>query len=202
MKQQVIFIHGGGAFSNYDSFLECLKTEIIDPFEVHTKRWHHKLAVSLGEEYEVFLPQMPNSKNAKYLEWKIWFEKYIPFLRDGVVLIGHSQGGYFLAKYLTENTFPLLIKALYLVSAPFEPDDFGGEDGGDFRFDTAQLSKLEVAISHIIVFHSTDDYVVPYTHAQKYKELLPQAQLRTFEDRVHFWQEEFPEIVDDITGLG
>lgn len=202
MKQQIIFIHGGEAYSNYDVFLECLKNEVIDPFEIHTKRWHQKLPVSLGETYEVFLPKMPNPENAKYLEWKIWFEKYIPFLHDEVILIGHSQGGYFLAKYLTENMFSISIKALYLVSAPFEPDDFGGEDGGDFRFDTTQLSKLQENIPRIVIFHSTDDYVVPYSHALKYKEQMLKAELRTFEDRVHFWQEEFPELVADIKRLG
>lgn len=202
MKKQVVFIHGAEAFSNYDTFIEYLKQETIDPFEKRVKRWHQKLEDDLGDEYEVFLPSMPNSENAKYLEWKIWFEKYLPYLHDGVILIGHSQGGYFLAKYLVENPFPVVIKALYLVATPFEPDDFGMEDGGDFNFDTSNVFVLQERAENIILFHSTDDFVVPYAHAQKYKAALPHSTLELLEDRVHFWQEEFPELIEDIKELG
>ncbi len=202
MNKQVIFIHGGSSYSDYDTFIACLKEESIDPFEVKEKRWHQGLAESLGDEYEVFSPRMPNADNAKYLEWKIWFEKYIQFLHDGVVLIGHSQGGYFLAKYFTENSFPVKIAALVFAAAPFEPDDFGGEDGGDFRFDVLALPKLLKITPKIVFFHSTDDFVVPYTHAQKYKESLPDAELLTFSDKNHFLIPEFPELVAYIKGLG
>lgn len=201
MKQQVVFIHGGEAYSNYEVFLECLKKETVDPFEKKTKRWHQLLPQTLGDTYEVFSPSMPNSENAKYIEWKIWFEKYMAFLRDGVVLVGHSQGGYFLVKYLTENKLPVTVRALYLVSAPFEPDDFGGEDGGDFAFDTSKVSVLEENIPYIVIFHSKDDFVVPVSHALKYKEKMPKVKLQLFEDRVHFWQEEFSELVLDIKSL-
>ncbi len=200
--QQVIFIHGGEAFSDYGVFLEYLKNETIDPYEKPSKRWHKALPEDLGDTYEVFLPQMPNAENAHYAEWKIWFEKYIPVLRDGVILIGHSQGGYFLVKYLTENGFPVSIKALYLVAAPFEADTFeGGEDGGDFAFDTSRVPELQNMAENIGIFHSKDDFVVPYAHALKYGEALPQAKLRLFEDRVHFWQESFPELIADIKAL-
>ena len=198
MKKQVLFVHGAEAFSKYDTFIEYLKQETVDPYETKVKRWHQRLGDNLGDDYEVFLPSMPNSENAKYLEWKIWFEKYIPFLHDGVILIGHSQGGYFLAKYLTENLFPVVIKALYLVAAPFEPDDFGMEDGGDFNFDTSKVSLLQERAQNVIIFHSKDDFVVPFAHACKYKDALQNATLFLLEDRVHFWQESFPEIIEDI----
>jgi len=201
MKKQVVFIHGGEAFSSYELFIKHLSEEAIDPFKKTSKRWHQVLPESLGDAYEVFLPQMPNAENAKYLEWKIWFEKYIPYLRDGVILIGHSQGGYFLAKYLTENTFSMSVAGLYLVAAPFEPQDFGGEDGGDFVFDTKKLEKLESVTAHIVIFHSKDDYVVPFEHALKYAQKLKNASLIALEDRIHIWQESFPELIEDIIGL-
>jgi uncharacterized protein len=199
--KQVVFIHGGEAFSNYEDFLAYLKEDTVDRYAKRSRRWHQALPEELGEEYEVFLPAMPNAENAKYLEWKIWFEKYVAFLEDGAILIGHSQGGYFLSKYLIENDFPVTIKALYLVAAPFEPDDFGGEDGGDFRFDTTKVSLLENKAQNIFIFHSKDDFVVPYAHALKYKESLPKAELVLFEDRVHFWQESFPELVGSVKAL-
>jgi predicted alpha/beta hydrolase family esterase len=202
MKKQVVFIHGGEAFTSYEMFLEYLRTEEVDPYQVKPKRWHQTLLNRLGEEYEVFTPSMPNKENAKYREWKLWFEKYIPFLRDGVVLIGHSLGGNFLGKYLIENDFPVSIGALMLVAAAYGPADFGGEDGGDFVFDTSLLHKLQNAVNQVVIFHSKDDFVVPYTHAQKYAAALTHAQLVTFEDRNHFLQLEFPELIESIKGVG
>ncbi len=202
MKKQVLFIHGGQSYSNYEVFLKSLRDELLDPYAVKPQRWHQSLAEKLGEAYEVFHPSMPNSENAKYIEWKIWFEKYIPYLHDGVVLIGHSQGGYFLSKYFTENPFPVSIKALVLVAAPFEPDDFGGEDGGDFHFDTTSLQKLAEVADYVYLFHSEDDFVVPYRHALRYKELLPQAELITFKDKNHFLVPELPELIEQIKRLG
>ncbi len=136
MKKQVFYVHGGSAYSNYEIFLSDLKEEPIrdlpgaEPFV----KWSDSLPEKL-EEYEVFKPSMPNSKNAKYEEWKIWFERYIPHLHDGVILVGWSQGGYFFTKYLIENPAPVQVAALFLVAAPFNPDDFGSEDGGDFSFE-------------------------------------------------------------------
>lgn len=196
-KKQVVFIHGGEAFSDYSAFITHLKmVPIEDPFQKESKkRWKSTLFEDLGDEYEVIAPRMPNSQNAKYEEWKIWFERHFEFLRDKVMLVGHSQGGYFLAKYLSENEMPITVSALFLISAPYEPDDFGGEDGGDFRFDTTKLTNLEKQVNKTYILHSRDDYVVPYAHAEKYQVALPQAELISFDSKGHFLDESFPELI-------
>lgn len=199
MKKQIVFIKGGEAFSNYEDFLTYLKTvEVRDPAALEQKRWTRTLQDDLGEAFEVFIPTMPNKQNAKYEEWKIWFERHFQFLHDDVVLIGHSQGGYFLLKYLSENAVPVKVKALYLLAAPAGPDDFGGEDGGDFAFDPYRLKDIMAQVKDIHILHSTDDPVVPYSHAEKLKAFLPKAELITFEDRGHFLMETFPELIDHI----
>jgi predicted alpha/beta hydrolase family esterase len=197
-KKQIVFVHGGNAFNEYDTFLTYLKTkEIEDPFaEVEVKRWQPSIRELLKETHEVCYPSMPNNKNAHYLEWKLWFERHHTFLHDGVILIGHSLGGYFLAKYLSEEKMPVTVRALYLLAAPFQNDDFGGEDGGDFAFDPENLPRLAEQVGGIHILHSKDDPVVPYTHALKYKEALPQAELVTFVDKNHFRLEEFPEFIE------
>jgi hypothetical protein len=200
MKKQVVFIHGGEAFSKYENFIEHLKTTYIDdPFQKEPrKRWQSRLFKDLGEEYEVIAPGMPNKQNAKYEEWKLWFERYLPFMRDGVTLIGHSQGGYFLAKYLVENVPPVRIGAMYLLAAPFKPDDFGGEDGGDFAFDTEKLGNMAQCVDHIYIFHSKDDDVVPFRHAELYAEALPDAKCVIFDNKGHFLAEIFSELIEHI----
>lgn len=196
-KKQIFFIHGGNAYTRYEDFLTFLKTQTIeDPLgETVQKKWQPTLKEIFEETHEVYYPGMPNSKNAKYLEWKIWFERYQEFMRDEVILIGHSLGGYFLAKYLSEEIMPVSVKALYLLAAPFENDDFGGEDGGDFSFNPDDLRRLTEHVGAVYIFHSKDDPFVPYTHALKYKRALPQAELVSFENKGHFLLEEFPELV-------
>ena len=202
-KQQVFYIHGATSFGEYQDFLEHLRTkELRSPHGIKSEFWPSRLREELGAEFEVFTPSMPNSDNAKYEEWKIWFERHFEYLRDGVILVGWSQGGYFLAKYLTEETLPLKAKALYLIAAPCEPDDFGAEDGGDFSFETSKLPQIMEQIPQITLMHSEDDFVVPYEHARKYKKLLPKAELVTFTDRNHFLQPEFPELMGRLRSAG
>ena len=199
-KQQVFYIHGGSSFSDYGVFLEDLKTKTIRnlPGSEPLKMWTGTFREDLGEGYEVFMPAMPNSQNAKYEEWKIWFERHFEYLRDGVILVGWSQGGYFLSKYLIENETPFETRALFLVASPFEAGDFGGEDGGDFAFDTIRVGELANKAPKIYLFHSKDDPIVPYEHSLKFKEALPEAELIIFEDKNHFLVETFHELLEMI----
>lgn len=188
------------SFSKYEDFLQYLRTEELTsiPGTEQAKRWSATLTSDLGERYEVFTPSMPNKQNAKYEEWKIWFDRHFKFLHDNLVLVGWSQGGYFLVKYLIENEMPVRIKGLCLVATPFQQEDFDGEDGGDFAFDTNKVSVLGEKANNILIFHSKDDFVVPYEHALKYKAALPGAELITFEDKNHFLIPEFPELIAKI----
>ncbi len=79
MKKQVVIIHGGDVWKNYEVYLEYLKTHPIN-FDRHALRkgdYRERLAASLGEAFEVIRPDMPNHRNARYEEWKIWFEKFV-----------------------------------------------------------------------------------------------------------------------------
>ncbi len=204
-KQQVFYIHGADAFSDYGKFLEYLKViPVTDlPDSEPPKRWSKTLREDLGADFEVFTPQMPNKLNAKYPEWKIWFERHFEYLRDDIILVGWSQGGYFFSKYLIENDLPFTVKKLILIAAPFENNTMAedGEDGGDFAFDTSKASMLQGKIKHIELFHSKDDFVVPYNHVLKYKAALPKAQVVTFEDKNHFLVDTFPELLNSIKNL-
>ena len=117
MPQQIIVIHGGHSFKNYKTYLSYLKNKQID-FERYKSNkvgWKKSLIKDLGRGYEVILPDMPNKANAKYLEWKIWFKKFIPHLKSKVILIGHSLGGIFLAKYfliLSDYFFSFLLRQI------------------------------------------------------------------------------------------
>ncbi|MCX6762465.1 MAG: alpha/beta hydrolase [Candidatus Moranbacteria bacterium] len=197
MKKQVIIIHGGDSFDTYEQFLDSLKNwEVTLESFFPKKGWKSNLQSELGDEYEVLTPRMPNKQNAKYEEWKIWFERMFPFTRDNAALVGHSSGGLFLAKYLSKNIFPKKISGLFLVAAPHSKT----EDIGDFAL-TQTLEKVWEQCQNIHLYQSQDDPVVPASEVEEYKKAWPDAKLHIFENRGHFNQESFPELVAEIKGL-
>jgi predicted alpha/beta hydrolase family esterase len=107
MKKQVIVIHGANSFDSYDEYINYLKNrEVTVESFLSWRGWKDNLADELGSDFEVFAPRMPNKDNAKYAEWKIWFERIFPYIQEDVVLVGHSMGGIFLVKYLSKIIFP------------------------------------------------------------------------------------------------
>lgn len=199
MKTQILIIHGGDTFETYEAYLDFLKDFELDFGRAQTKGWKETLGERLGEAYEVFRPSMPCKWNAKYLEWKIWFEKYVPHLRDGVVLVGHSLGGIFLAKYLSENKLSITVAATLLVAPPFDAVD-SEYTLGDFILPT-DMSLFTNQGGAITIFFSEDDDIVPFVDLEKYKKALPDTATMVFKDRGHFIGEEFPELVHEISLL-
>ncbi len=197
MSKQIVFIHGGDSFDSYEEYIDFLQNFEIDIERFKPrKRWREWLINELGDDYECLTPDMPNKWNAQFSEWKLWFEKLLPFLHDGVILLGHSLGGVFLAKYLAENDFPKKISKLFLLAAPFDEKD------ADYSMTSfalpADISRIAQQVDHIYIYHSSDDDVVPFVDQAKYKAALPSAELRTFSDRGHFNIETFPELLEDI----
>jgi predicted alpha/beta hydrolase family esterase len=157
----------------------------------------------LGEEWEVYMPSMPNSFNARYEEWSIWFERFLEFIEEEVVLIGWSLGGMFLAKYLAEHRLALKIKAVFLLAAPggdFRDVSGTGEDCADF-LPPLDLSLFEKQAQNIEIWHSEDDFVVPVTEATWYGNNLSEAKIRIFKDKNHFLVPELPELIESIRRL-
>ncbi len=198
-KRQVVVIHGGETFDTKEEYLSWLREKEIDLEKLRTKRWKSTLQSELGEYYEVIQPGMPNAFDAKYEEWKIWFEKYLPLLDETLILVGHSLGAIFLAKYLAENDVPKEIKGLLLVAAPYGNTDTYSL--ADFALPES-LDRITAQCRRIHLYHSTDDPVVPFEDLAKYQAKLPAARASIFSDREHFNQEQFPELLEDIRLLG
>jgi predicted alpha/beta hydrolase family esterase len=201
MKTQVFVIHGGHARNSYEEYLKHLVEKVVDLDYLRAKTsmgWKRLLSENLGSAYEVFNPQMPNAENAKYAEWKIWFEKFIPYFTDGIILVGHSLGGIFLAKYLSENQLPVKIRATFLVAAPY--NTLTEHPRADFNI-LEPFTKFEGQSEEIFLYHSEDDTVVPFSNFEHYQQDLPKARIRVLEKAGHVTGDEFPEIVADILEL-
>jgi len=201
MKKQVVLIHGGCAYRSNDDYVQDLKTREIDRdlfFTEREPRWKDLIQTRLGDGFEVAKPKMPSYENAKFEEWKIWFERLLPFLRDDVILIGHSLGAMFLAKYLSEHTLSIRIEKIFLVAPAIGADGLTGEDGGDFLPEPSKVHALTDRCTQVYLFHSEDDEIVPYSHAAKYMEAMPRAEFVSFTERGHFFQDDIPELIEYI----
>lgn len=195
-KQQVIVIHGGETFDTYGEYLSFLKSYEFDLDQFEEKGWKDFLQEDLGNDFRVIKPRMPSAYNAKYLEWKLWFEKLFPYIEDEVIIIGHSLGGIFVAKYLSEETFPKRIKATFLVAAPFDDKETNYSLVGFVL--PKDLSLFEKQGGTIFIYHSKDDPVVLFSDAEKYKECISSAELAAFANKGHFLEPHFPELVNSI----
>ncbi|MCA9761273.1 MAG: alpha/beta hydrolase [Streptococcus sp.] len=193
VKKQILMIHGGMTFKNESDYLHYLKTKEVST--VSKPYWEADLESKLKNKFEIIRPRMPLSDNAKYRDWKILFERYIPLLKKDYILIGSSLGGIFLAQYLSENKMPKKALSVYLVCAPFDGDLTGEDLVGGFKL-KKDLTLLEENCKNLYVMFSEDDDVVPVSHAEKYKGKLNKAHILIYKDKGgHFTVPKFPEII-------
>ena len=199
-KPQILMIHGGMTFKNEKDYLHYLKTRKIR-LEKRINWAVDYMDKELGKKFEIIRPRMPLQDNAQYRDWKVWFERHIPYLRNGVILIGGSLGGIFLAKYLSEHKFPKKILVIFLVCPPFDNTCIGEDLVNGFKL-KSDLSLLEKNSKNLYLMFSKDDDCVPVSHAEKYRGKLKNGKIIIYKSKNgHFNVPKFPEIVKIIKGL-
>lgn len=203
-KTQIFIVHGGMTFKNKKDYINYLKTRDVS---IENKdRWYGSyFDKELGKKFEIIRPRFPRSEDSKYEEWRIWFERFFPYLRDNIIFIGGSLGGIFLAKYLSENNFSKKILATYLVCPPFDNTCFTEDLVGGFKL-KSDLSLLEKNSNKLTLLFSKDDDSVPVAHAEKYRNKLKNSEIVIYKSKNgHFKISKFPEIVKmikkDIKGI-
>lgn len=196
-RPQIFIIHGGMTFKNQEDYIEYLKNKPISVENI--KKWSEEyLDKELGKEFDIIRPRMPLQDNAKYEDWKIFFERHFPYLKDNIVLIGSSLGGIFLAKYLSENIFPKKILSIYMICPPFDNTVQGEDLVGGFELGS-DLSLIEKNSENTYLMFSKDDDCIPVSHAEKYGAKLENSKIIIYESKNgHFKISEFPEIVEMI----
>jgi predicted alpha/beta hydrolase family esterase len=196
-KKQLVFISGGMTFKSKKDYVSYLQNRELSIEK--KEKWHHKyLDKKMGTDLDIIRLLMPSPDNAHYEYWRINFERYFPFFKNNLVLVGSSLGGIFLARYLSENKFPKKIVSLNLVCPPFD-NSLSDEDlVSGFRLKT-DLSLIEKNCKNINLYFSSDDNVVPLPHAEKYKQKLPMANIFIYNDKNgHFKVAKFPELIKNI----
>lgn len=198
--KQVMVIHGGTTFEKYEDFISHLLTKkVLIERLTYKPLWKERLQEDLGNNYQVLLPSMPNKANARYSEWKLWFTRLTEVLEDDSILIGHSLGAIFLAKYLSEERVAFKPSATILIAGPY--DDDSEEDLTDFKI-TSLNPLFTKQAGELTFIHGSDDPVIPITEVDKYKREAPEATYITLPAPDHFMRESLPELIQVIKQVG
>ena len=202
MKQQILVIPGGWAHDDEQGYLDYLSSKQVhinqDPSWM-LKNWRAQLVWHLGDGYEVTVPVMPSKDNAKYEQWKLWFERYFEHIDGDVILIGESLGGTFLVKYLSENNVPFNITSLILVAAGF--DDGNGYSFGDFVIDKELSKTVSDKIERLGLFYSDNDPYSLLAEVDKMSQLSDNCHTEVLHNRGHFSVAVIPELVTYVREL-
>ncbi len=193
---QLFFVHGGDSLKPGENFFSHWESDAVwkvsDPFVAGPmrKKWKDDVCEKLAPLVLCAAPRFPNDMDAHYGQWKWWFDKHVPFMKDGVVLIGHSLGGNFLGKYLAENKLPIRVGQLHLVAPAWSEGDFTMPES---------LELIENQVGRVHIYHSSNDAIVPISQGEQFAAALPSAEFVRFSDRNHFFaQAEFPELLERI----
>ncbi|MBU2264687.1 hypothetical protein KJ784_00695, partial [Patescibacteria group bacterium] len=73
-KTQILIVHGGMTFKNRKDYLNFLKNREIS-IAKKIKWSSDYLDKELGKNFEMIRPRMPLQDDAKYGDWKIYFER-------------------------------------------------------------------------------------------------------------------------------
>lgn len=188
-KTSIIIIGGGNSYKTDREYLKALNFYPPKLYDNHSD-WKSTIFNTFSEFNQVLIPTMPSKDNAKYSNWKIVFEKVLKLTNDRIILIGHSLGGNFLQRYLSENVINKTIVELDFVAGCLNIGDFG--EGKNWN-------QINNKADQINIWHSSDDKVVDVKKADYYNGNLPKSNIYIFEDRGHFNSPNFEELINNIS---
>lgn len=186
MKTAII-IHGRPEKDEY------FDEDFLSPSNSHWLPWLQKQL--LINDILAQTPEFPNAYCPVYEEWKIIFEQFS--IDEDTILVGHSRGGGFLVRYLSENNISVGTVCLVAPSLMPNPKSENGFSG--FEIDPALLERATA----LHLYYSTDDEPGILESVGAIKAALPDMVVHEFADKGHFTEEdlgstEFPELLEVI----
>jgi predicted alpha/beta hydrolase family esterase len=141
-------------------------------------------------------PEVPHSYDPRWETWCREVERYD--IGSATMLVGHSGGGGFWLRYLSERP-DLHVGAVVLVGPWLDPK--GTVKGPFFRFSLDR--KLASRTNKLVIFHSHDDSDSVQRSVRKIVDSVEGVQLREFDGLGHFkddnlGSEQFPELRDEL----
>jgi uncharacterized protein len=183
MKKQILFIQGAGE--------GAYKAD---------KLLADSLQRTLGTDYEIIYPEMPDEENTPYEQWKNKIINELAVL-ENPILVGHSVGASIIAKFLSEVNLEKQIHGIFFIANPF----WGGDGWLYEGYEELELphsfsTKLPKNTS-IFLYHCRDDEVVPFAHLALYVQILPDATVRKIDQGGHQLSNDLSVVAKDIKNL-
>ncbi|MFO0920188.1 MAG: alpha/beta hydrolase [Candidatus Saccharimonadales bacterium] len=132
-------------------------------------------------------------------EWSLWVKEIERFdIYPETTLVGHSCGGGFWVRYLSENK-KIKVGKVILVAPSLNPEKTWGEVFFDFIIDPA----VQERVGEIVIFNSVDDSKSIQESVKIIRKVFPKATYREFTNMGHFTKRdmdssEFPELLEEI----
>jgi len=187
MKNAII-LHGTGSKEEYYSL------EYPSASNSHWFPWLQNNL--LTQDIFAVTPEMPNSFSPDYEVWRTEFERYD--ITSETILIGHSCGGGFLLRWLSEHP-EVRVDKVVLVAPWLDP---AREDTTDF-FDFTIDKNLVDRTKGVTIFSSDNDFDPVVKSIEIILEQIPNIKVKEFHNYGHFCYrdlktEEFPELLQEI----
>ncbi len=186
MKTAVI-IHG---YNDKSEYLDINRPAASND---HWIPWIQRQLLLKGIEAQT--PEMPGFYEPHYDNWKRMLERFD--LNEETILIGHSCGGGFLVRWLSENK--VKVGKVVLVAPWLDPEQ--EIDPNFFKFDID--SEVAHRTAGLTIMYSIDDQQSVIKSIDILKSKLRDAKFVEFTDKGHFVLDslktnEFPELLKEI----
>ena len=159
--------------------------------DVRHSNWYGWAQTKLDQlpDFSCRLENMPDPVTARKSVWLPFMKEQLGVGPDTVV-IGHSSGAAAAVRFAETEQ----VAALVLVGAYTSDLGDATERASGYFCDPWQWEAVKANAGRIILFGSTDDPFLPWKEQQEVATGLG-AELHKFEDRGHFMEETFPELV-------
>jgi hypothetical protein len=186
MKKAII-IHG------YVDKEEYLNNPSLSPSKGHWLPWIQEQLNLTGIETQN--PEMPDFFEPNYEKWKKALEQLQP--DENTILVGHSCGGGFIVRWLSENQ--VKVGKVILVAPWLDPEHEIDPEFFNFTIDPNIADKT----NGLTVMYSTDDQESILKTIEILKSKLSNVQYKEFHNKGHFvldslHSEKFPELLEEI----
>lgn len=150
----------------------------------------------LVHEIAANTPEVPHAFNPHYETWKKEFERFE--VTPETMLIGHSCGGGFLVRWLSENK-DISVGKVILVAPWIDPDRKVATDFFDFEIDP----NLAQRTKSFVIFNSDNDMASVKKTVQILKDTIINSTIQEFHNYGHFTHKdmktsEFPQLLNAL----
>jgi uncharacterized protein len=164
---------------------EFFNPDMPSPSNSHWFPWLQKELSVRNEACEAF--EYPKPYDPTYEAWLEVFNQHT--IDEETILIGHSCGGGFILRYLTEHPDAKVYK-VFLIAPWLDPAHTFTENFFDFDIDPHITHRNEIH-----VFVSSDDEEPVLESIAMIKEKIPDAHYHEYADKGHFNNQTFPELL-------